>query len=244
MTADVPCYSVVGGAKVGIVNFSWPMARLDATADQLTLTVTFFGLVKAGTYTFQRNEVTLTEHRGLFPGLGRGIRLSHENGDYPYKIIFWCLCKPETVLSNIAHVGMSQTVSSKEPSRTKVAEGFPLRFAPILGLVVVWNVLLGYGAISQWQQTTFSLLRFPFVLFPLVAVFLVFAIALATLRSPAMQKALLRPGHSFGEVRVAFVILAVVTGIMAVALTGVSLLGVFGQGISKARSPVEQTAER
>ncbi|MDB6119083.1 MAG: hypothetical protein JWO08_2864 [Verrucomicrobiaceae bacterium] len=50
-------YSARGGARIDGVNYSWPMARLEASRNELVLTTSLFGLFQMGRYTFVPSQV-------------------------------------------------------------------------------------------------------------------------------------------------------------------------------------------
>jgi hypothetical protein len=73
--------SQIGGARIGLWNFSFPFARLLANQNALALSCL------GQNYVFLRdNIVSLARHRGLF---SVGLRIDHRNSLYPKFIVFW-----------------------------------------------------------------------------------------------------------------------------------------------------------
>jgi len=90
-------FTTRGGARIGWINFSWPLARLSATHDKLIIWVMF------DAYTFAPNDVYAIErYKGY---ISEGIRIRHNVASYPEKIIFWS--NPEKALSSIWDSGFA-----------------------------------------------------------------------------------------------------------------------------------------
>jgi hypothetical protein len=71
-----------GGARLGLLNATWPFARL--SADELTLQLSCLG------WRFEfRNDhsLVLSRYGGL---VSSGLQIEHQNRSYPNRIIFWC----------------------------------------------------------------------------------------------------------------------------------------------------------
>jgi len=217
MTAPSPTYAITGGARIGFVNFSWPLATLSVTADRLTISTTMFGLFGMGTYSFGKAEILSIESYGRFSFFSQGIRITHSVANYPRKIIFWS--NPQAALAGIASVGFAPGGSGGPPvlPHERPATGFPLRWWPVVVLAVVWNAL--FLLVSSFLS------RSPSVFAPsiLAAVGIFFTLSLAALFSPAVQTVFMKPGRHFGEVRNAFILTAFVTGIMT-AVFGIGLV--------------------
>ncbi len=90
-----------GGARIDLMNATWPFARLTVTQKELVLRVSFLG-----TYVFKPEDVELVEAYGVIPFVGKGVRIHHKVTGYPQKIIFWCLCfNPKEIENSIRTSG-------------------------------------------------------------------------------------------------------------------------------------------
>ena len=90
-----------GGARIDLVNATWPFAQLQVTSERLVLQVKFLG-----TYTFTPDQVIRVAPFGLIPFFGKGIRIFHRVPGYPDKIVFWYLCAdPRPIVAKIAAYG-------------------------------------------------------------------------------------------------------------------------------------------
>jgi len=92
--------TIVGGARFGLWNATWPFARLVASQQGLHLKV--WGIKS---FEFPATRVTgLTKHVSI-PFIGWGVRISHDIAAYPQEIIFWTLGRPEALLKRILEAG-------------------------------------------------------------------------------------------------------------------------------------------
>ncbi len=210
-------YTVTGGARIGFVNYTWPLAKLVATADLLTVSTTMFGLLGMGTYSFSRDQVVSIERYGWIPLIGEGVRINHSVPDYPEKIIFWC--QPTSVLAGLSGIGFSANASSMIPQK-RSPRGFPLRWIPLIVMVAIWNLLIGFEMFANQNRVP---LPGPL---SLVALWIIFGVSAAAIRLPTIQNILLKPGRSFGEVKPVFLLVATVSGIMTVIFTIIVASGV------------------
>lgn len=202
--------SFTGGARIGWVNASWPLATLTARAQELKLST-------LGTYTFTDQEVVSFERYGSIPFLASGIRINHNRVDYPEKVVFWCMGSREGVLDEIRGVGFRpQGKTVARPS------GFAFRWSVAILVIVVWNVLIFSD--NQFHLASRPSLPGPLTMLALVSVF---ALSLALPRSAGLQRAVLRPGRSINEITPYLRLLQLVTGLMSLAM-GISLLVAWG----------------
>ena len=90
-----------GGARIGLMNATWPFAQLKLTPAELVLQV-----VLLGTYVFKPDQVTKVEPYGFIPFAGRGVRIHHRVAGYPKKIVFWHICfDPQPIVDKIRESG-------------------------------------------------------------------------------------------------------------------------------------------
>jgi hypothetical protein len=206
-------FTATGGARVGWMNASWPLAHLTATPERLAIWVFL-----SGTYEFAPSQVVAIERYVMIPVLGWGVRIVHCRADYPRQFVFWYLDSPESILQGIRDAGFLPVASAAEfPPR----RGFPLRWSAILGAIVVWN---GLFTIDYLRSHGDALQPGPFIL---LALFFAFALSVATLKSPKIQRCVLKPGRDIGEIRAVVGLLAFISGIMLVVLSLILASGGF-----------------
>jgi hypothetical protein len=203
-------FAVTGGAQIGWVNASWPLARLSATSDRLAITVRILG-----SYSFTSEQVSAVERYAFIPFLAWGVRIRHRVPDYPRRIIFWCFNDPTTVLQGIRDAGFAPTGS--EPADGRRA-GLPVRWSAIIGAIAVWNLLVILPFLGQPGGRSLAGWR---VLFPLYAVLVLF---FAILKFGTIQDLLLKPDRSVGEIKPFLRLLAFICGVLAIIFSAIVLL--------------------
>jgi len=206
-------FTTTGGARVGWTNATWPLAQLSATPNKLTISIRLLG-----TYSFTPDQVSAVERYVMIPVLGWGIRIRHCNADCPKRVIFWCLGSPNAVLEGIRDSGFLPVASSSAfPER----HGIAMRWSAIVIAVVIWNALffLNAGHTSGVPPHPG-----PFILAPLL---FAFALSVGTLMSPKLQRIILKPSRSVGEVRPFLRLLAFISGLLLVIFSILLASGAF-----------------
>jgi len=193
-------FEATGGAKVGLVTQSWPLAKLTATPDAITLTVRMFG-----EYTFPPGRILALSRREKFRFFGRGLEIRHDIADYPERIIFLCWGSPDKLLAGIRDAGFA--AGTDVPPPRSAGAGWAIRWQTVLVSLLVWNVLflLDLRPDREWH--------FPGT-FSVVAVGLLFVVASSALRFPFVQRWILKPGRSVGEILPLLKLLRLVAGLM------------------------------
>ena len=165
----------IGGARVGWVSATWPLAKLTASHDRLIVT-------SLGTYEFAPEQVEAIERHGSIPILAWGLRIRHNRPDYPESVIFWCMGSRERVLAEIQQTSFTPKAQS---SNTR-PRSFPIRWTVIAGVVIAWNLLFISDKAITPARTN---MPGPFML---LALLLLFAFATAVLSSATLQRTVLR----------------------------------------------------
>lgn len=205
-------YSARGTAQFGIMKTSWPLAQLTSAPELLTVKAPFLG-----EYWFTPEQVVSIERYCFIPVLAWGIRIRHTDHHSPETIVFLRTGSPETVLRGIRASGF---VPAAPADALPMRRGMPARWTVIAAAALLWNAMLlmdfgwpPFGASVPGPWT-------------LAALALVFSAALGTLLTPEMQKLVLKPGRSVGEIEPFLLLLVGVSGMMLVILTLFTLLGV------------------
>ena len=205
--------SVRGGARIGWVNATWPLAVLVASASRLRLTSVL------DTYDFLPSDVVSLERYGSVPFFASGVRIAHARSDYPSKIIFWYLGNPEVLIEQIRRAGFSPTAPAS--SETKW-QGFPVRWTVILLFILTWN---GLFLLDRVLPRSLANRR---GLFSLIALLLAFLACWGTKTSPRLQKMVLKDGHSVSEIKAFLSLVQTVSGILLVIFAVLVLTDAFG----------------
>ena len=80
------------------MNYSWPLAQLRITEEQLVLRVKF-----SGKYEFSPDQVNKVESFGNIPYLAKGVRIYHTVSGYPKELVFWYLCSNSQQMVDSIH---------------------------------------------------------------------------------------------------------------------------------------------
>src|SRR5262252_11166029 len=194
-------FTVTGGARIGWMHAGRPLAKLSASATTLSVRAALLG-----TYTFAPDDVIALESYGSIPIIGRGIRILHSRSDYPEQIIFSCLRNPERLLDDIRLAGFQPRATQTSRVRSR---GMPVRWPPIIAMVVAWNVLFLLDFVA-WEPP-----KRPGP-FALVAVGLLLAAAFAVQRSATVQTWVMKPGRSVTEIAPVLRVVQVISGFLLV----------------------------
>jgi hypothetical protein len=195
-------FRITGGARIGWTNATWPLAKLSATPDKLTISIGILGV-----YSFTPDQVLTVERYVRIPVLGWGIQIHHCNVDVPERVIFWCLGNPNKVLRGILDSGFVP-IGSRSPSFQR--RGMAMRWSAIIIAVAAWNALFLLGAGRSHGVPPHP---GPFVLVPLL---FAFALSVGALISPKIQGIILKPGRSVGEIKPFLRLLAFISGLMLI----------------------------
>jgi hypothetical protein len=206
-------FTTTGGARIGWTNASWPLAKLSATPEKLTLSIRLLG-----TYSFASDQVSAIEKYVRIPVLASGIRIHHCNNDCPVRVIFWCLGNPDVVLKGIHDAGFLPSASSTSVHQYR---GMAVRWSAIIIAIAVWNGLffLNFGVNRAVPPRPNPLMLVPLI-FALVA-------SVGTLVSPELQRLVLKPGRSVGEIKPLLRLLAFVSGLLLMIFSILIALGAF-----------------
>jgi hypothetical protein len=206
-------FTATGGARIGWTNATWPLARLSARDDRLTISVWLLG-----EYSFTPDEVSAVERYTMIPVLGWGIRVRHCRTDCPERIIFWYLGTPDSLLDGIRAAGFLPTAPG---AAVPCSRGFAIRGSVIVVAVALWNILL----LADFARSGFAPPR-PGPL-TLVALLLAFVLSAGTLVSQRLQQVVLKPGRSVGEIQPLLRLIALISAIMLVVFSMVIANGGF-----------------
>ncbi len=200
--------ALTGGAEIGLVSASWPLARLVVSPNELTLEVLILGA-----YAFRSDQVSSLAGYTLIPLVAWGVRVHHVIEEYPKRVIFWSRERPDRVLSKIREIGFVPTARA---GAIYGRRGIPLRLGTIGLCLLLWNALF-------WLDQR-SLLAKRGIL-AVAALIVTFLVSFFTPRWPALQRLFIKHGRDIGEVRHACRFIALITGSIAVAFLVVLLLG-------------------
>lgn len=216
-------FKATGGARLGWTNATWPLARLSATPDKLSISVSLLG-----TYDFVPDQVSAIERYVMIPVLGWGIQVHHRRADYPQRVIFWCLGSPDSILRGIHDSGFLAMAQSSEISEQR---GIAVRWSAILFAVVIWNVLFMLDLDRPGEASPHP---GPFILLALLSAF---ALSVGTLKFSRLQSIILKPNRNIGEIRPILRLLAFISGLMLIVFLIIFACGGFIQASNQTPEP-------
>ncbi len=196
-------FSVKGGAKIGLLNATWPFATLKITNETIILNVKILGK-----YTFSLTQIQRIEKVVHIPILGWGLRIYHNVPDYPEKIIFWCFANPQKILDKIQEIKFSPGGETG----AVVKRGYPVRWQAIVAILAIYGGLLFLD-----QDFSLNSVKNP-GFYSVLAVVLVFIGSLSIWKVRCIQKLILKPGRSPNEIRHWLYLLSFVSGFLATLL--------------------------
>jgi hypothetical protein len=202
--------SVIGGARVGIVNATWPLARLSVSGGRLRLQVLLIG-----GYDFAPQDVIELRKFGYIPALNWGVAIVPRRADYPEQIVFWSL-RPNTLIGRIRASGFVPSGTAEPPGPVRIPRGFPMRWQPLAVAAVVWNALLLPSVLPMMMRNS-GPPRFGIGM--ALAPALLFAAVLAMKLSPAVQRMVLKEGRSVGEIMPILNLILPIAGFLAVGFS-------------------------
>ncbi len=91
---------LTGGARIGWVDTTWPLATLTVTPELLTLDSHIMGV-----FHFFSADIVSLEACTFIPFIARGVRIHHRNSKYNSKIVFWVFRNPIRVIDQIEELG-------------------------------------------------------------------------------------------------------------------------------------------
>jgi hypothetical protein len=209
-------FTCAGGAQIGWANASRPLARLDATAETLTISVWILG-----TYRFARDDVASIECHSVWLFGEVGIKIRHTRLDCPERVLFGSSGKPGDVLAGIQGAGF---LPAAPLSSIPLRPGMALRWSAAILIVLVWNAL--------FLTEIFHSPRFPPLPvgpFALLAMTLMVALCLGALRFPFVQRLLLKPDRQIGELRPYLQGIIFIVGMMLIVFSILYFSGVLGR---------------
>lgn len=188
-----------GGARIGMMNATWPFATLKVNKNNLELNATILGKL-----VFTPQDIISIEPYGLIPVLGQGIKINHRVKSYNSKVIFWTMGNPRDLIKKIEGIGflgnsspMSEDLQI-EINQTQNRGGFPIKTQAAILIVVVWNLLL---SIDLYKLFTERVEGSPLGLGAKLAIGFIFITSILLLYTKFARKFILKEGREIDDIR-------------------------------------------
>ncbi|MEW6527534.1 MAG: hypothetical protein AB1444_12845 [Spirochaetota bacterium] len=199
--------TIIGGARIGCINVTFPFAKLTISKDMLNLKVMLLG-----NYSFKRGDIISVERYGLIPFFSWGIRINHTRNNYPQKMIFWTFGKnPVKLIEKICTMGfIDSDVKNSVNDKIKI-DGIPVKIIPLAIIIIVWNILLllDFVYIFDKQKTGPGIFSF-------LALICIFIIATSLKCTNSVKKIILKSNRHYSEIQHINNLLILVSGFMMV----------------------------
>ncbi|OAV45358.1 hypothetical protein [Lewinella sp. 4G2] len=147
--------SYTGGARVGMMNASFPLAKLFVEDGALNLNVLLLGK-----HRFLQSQITALQHVTNAVGLGKGIKIEHTHPTYSNELIFWTLSDPDKILDEIANsrLGLTQNVIRKEKVAASIggllSDANPLKVSFLIAIALLSLLAFAPFIISAFTTGT------------------------------------------------------------------------------------------
>lgn len=204
---------LIGGARIGIANASYPFAVLKVKKELLELNVSIMGNL-----VFLPGDIISLEPYKQFSKFGVGIKINHKVAAYKSNLIFWTRKDPDWVIQQITSTGFTgstdspSSILSRSVTEKQQQGAYPLKKTHAIGIVVLWNLLIISGIcqfiLSGMQDmTTITTAAF-------VAMAMLFCTALLLLLSQNFRAFLLKPGRVRDDIKRMAIFIMIITGFM------------------------------
>ena len=212
---------LTGGARIGMVNATFPLATLKVNEDRLELNSLIGNLV------FQPSDIISIEPYTMIPLLGQGIKINHRVSTYNKKVIFWILGDPNSVIRQIQETGFLDgiNISTQQEEWTIIEKqsqgGFPIKKGFAIGAIIVWNLLFLIDIIPFFQGKTDGL---PMGNGTLAALGLLFLTTLLSLTSANFRQLILKEGRELKDIKALAIFILIISGFMLLNLGIITML--------------------
>ncbi len=208
---------ITGGARIGMVNATWPFATLIVTKDKLELNASILG-----NFVFQPEDIISIDTYMMIPLLGQGIKINHRIANYNSKVIFWTIKDPSSVVNQIKQTGfldnIDETISDADKLNIKQQQQagvFPIKKSVSIAVIVLWNVLL----FSDFVRFSNSDMKgMPLGIGSTIAVAMLFLIAVLMLISKDFSKLVLKEGKSVTDIKNFLYFIMFISGFMLIGI--------------------------
>jgi len=202
--------SITGGARIGWINATWPLAKLTVQKNKINLNATLIGK-----YSFTQEQIISIKKYTAIPIIGWGVQIIHNISEYPKKIIFWSFSNPESIVTKIREIGF---LPSADPSKIIPNIGMPVKWQALVLIVALWNILL-FADMGGLPRPGFK----P-GLFSLLALFLLFVGSISIWKSSWLQSIILKPDRSPSEIKAWLNLLALISGFLFVIMSIINII--------------------
>lgn len=202
-----------GGTRIGWMNASMPLARLDVDSDELVLAS------RLRTVRFAREDVVSIEPLTWVPYLAWGVQIVHARTDIAARVIFWYWKGPDRVLDAIRAEGF---VPDAAPGEATARAGGAFRTPFLIAMVLLWNALLLPSVFGMFSEPGTEG-RLPFTWTMAAAPAMLVVVSLLILFPTPMRRLALTDHDRVKEVRPLLMFIAGIGTMLAISFTSMLL---------------------
>jgi hypothetical protein len=204
--------SITGGARVGLLNASWPLAKLKVDHQRLELNAAIVGSLH-----FQTKDIIAIEPYTLIPLLGQGIKITHRVEKYNSNVIFWSFKNPSRLLEEIRQTGFldninqASSIGLDDITALQQHSGFPIKRSVLIALIVIWNLGFLFDFTRAMQSDVPGP---PMGIGVILSLTVMLTFCMFTLQFPSFSKRVLKEGRTVSEVKRLLYFMLIVGGII------------------------------
>lgn len=207
---------ITGGARIGMMNATWPFATLKVSKDKLELNASI-----AGNLVFRPKDIVSIKSYSIIPIFGRGIKINHRIENYNSNVIFWTWKDPSIIIDQIRRTGFLDATysgSSEEVHhiiQQQQSGSFPMKKSVAIVGGVLWNVLFLYDFV-----TFFALGRkgMPLDKGATIALAMLFVVSALTLASSGFRRLVLKDGSTIDDIKKFLYLIMFISGFIFIKI--------------------------
>jgi hypothetical protein len=202
-----------GGAKIGLVNARWPLAKLTVNKNVLKLNASIIGNLY-----FRPSDIISIEPFSSIPGAG--IKINHRVEKYNSKVIF-LKSGSSGLISRIESTGFLDNTNAlpadveAEILKYQTGGSFPMKWSAVIVFVVIWNSFFLGEHLGYFSKKGNS----PLGNGARLAMAFAFLFALTLFISGPFRQLVLKEGRSIKDVKLFLIFLMLLSGIMFLVIT-------------------------
>lgn len=205
---------VIGGARIGSANATWPFVTLTVTKNRLDLNATLIG-----NYSFAPDDIlSIVPCSELFGG---GLRINHKVSSYKQNVIFWT-SNAQQLLKQIQDLGFLDYDPNhvdpeikKQISIRQKQGGLAFKWPFLILIAVVWNLLFLVDFYKFYMTDSQGI---PLGRGAMMALSFVLISSVLLIFSKDFRRIALKEGRDFNEISKAVYFVMFICGFMLVNL--------------------------
>ena len=202
---------ITGGARIGGVNATWPLATLIVEEDKLELNASLLGNLVFS----PEDVISLELNSSVF---SNGLVIKHKIGEYSKKVLFWNIGSSEKLISRIKQTGFLDKGSINpsvlaEIRRKQEQGGYPFKKLPgyiVFGIYVISGLTILLDSPFEFQGKLITISDYAFLIQSGMGIIL----SLSILLLEPMRDWLLKEGREIKDIKSIVLFILLVSGLI------------------------------